>query len=1175
MKMVEIFNFELTYQLGKLRNKILLLILFGASLLLFFDYIPEARSENSFINAPTIIGAAFAFMSMLSLLLICAICGDAGARDRNENLAPLIYCTPVNKKNLLFGRLLALNCIALIPYLFVPLSLFIIKFILSVETELFGAVPFSAYGFSFLLIGLPNVFFVNSILFSLVIIAQRRSIVYFGGVFLFLLSFILAETAVSMGSWEIAKITDFSGRIHFQELKLSLSPITRNTAFLEFSEILLNRFLWICVSVALLVWAYKGFSFSYKVTADPKKNQKLEDQEPEVKKAAYPVFTQKFDWKSGFFKMWKLCVFYLRTVVKGWGLLVLPFIVTLICFLGPELLEGQLGVPFSPAFELILKMMNQLLVPKVIMLMIVFYSGELLWHKKEIGMEEIMDSTPTTEKTLYVGKFLALIVFLLIIQSLLILTGIALQLGMETDLSIGLFIMEFYGFQMVDYLLFSILAFFIHVLINNKYLGYGLLLISLIYIEFSSLFGVYHPLLIFGSDLGMEYSAMKGYDSFLPWLSFKFFWLGLALIIGVLTLLLWVRGRENKFAQRINRLKRRRSGGKKSILLIGIVLLTCFGSYAFYHMNIKNDFGTYAESMERRADYEKFYGKYRNDEQPHIISTYLEVDIYPKDQEVKIAGNYQLKNSSAVQIDTIHLATANEVEMESVNFNRASEELSVDYNLGHSIYKISPPLNPGDSIELKFELKYQEEFFTSSGAVEKNGTYFSGADWLPAIGYQAIREINQLQDREEYGLSPRPVVTPLEKAGELPIQTGREKIKFEAVIGTSEGQTAVTSGTLVESWSNDSRNYFHYKSDTLIRNGFDIFSAEYEKYSDTWEDVKINVYHHPSHEENVGRIVQGVKASLEYFTNSIAPYPYSEINFVEHPGKSTNLKSNPISIAFSEGFAYFDPENDERGMDFPFSLVAHEVAHQWWGNQLIPANVEGASLLSEALAWYSAMMIVKDAKGEEELNKILATMRQSYLTPRSGAGVPLVRAVTAFDGYRKGPFAMYSLYQHIGEEKIDEALQALLKKKSNSKNYLAVAPELIQELRQRTPDSLQYLISDLFERNVYWDLKVAKATAVEKEEGKWKLEFSIEADKKEIDSVGVGKPIKMKDLIKIRVLGQNSLKPIYSESKWLKTGENVFSVVIEKKPHKILVDPDNILIDRSRGNNIMNIQQAD
>ena len=64
-------------------------------------------------------------------------------------------------------------------------------------------------------------------------------------------------------------------------------------------------------------------------------------------------------------------------------------------------------------------------------------------------------------------------------------------------------------------------------------------------------------------------------------------------------------------------------------------------------------------------------------------------------------------------------------------------------------------------------------------------------------------------------------------------------------------------------------------------------------------------------------------------------------------------------------------------------VTAHELAHQYWAHQLVAADTEGASVLSETLAQYSAMMVVKSARGEDQIRRHLQYELDRYLDGRA------------------------------------------------------------------------------------------------------------------------------------------------------------------------------------------------
>jgi ABC-2 type transport system permease protein len=79
----------------------------------------------------------------------------------------------------------------------------------------------------------------------------------------------------------------------------------------------------------------------------------------------------------------------------------------------------------------------------------------------------------------------------------------------------------------------------------------------------------------------------------------------------------------------------------------------------------------------------------------------------------------------------------------------------------------------------------------------------------------------------------------------------------------------------------------------------------------------------------------------------------------------TFAQSFANTIPFSEAIGFIakvDEENPD-AVDYPFSVVSHEIAHQWWAHQVIGANVQGATLLSETFAQYSALMVMEKEFG--------------------------------------------------------------------------------------------------------------------------------------------------------------------------------------------------------------------
>ena len=236
-------------------------------------------------------------------------------------------------------------------------------------------------------------------------------------------------------------------------------------------------------------------------------------------------------------------------------------------------------------------------------------------------------------------------------------------------------------------------------------------------------------------------------------------------------------------------------------------------------------------------------------------------------------------------------------------------------------------------------------------------------------------------------------------------------------------------------------------------------------------------------------MVASVKASLDYFTRNFSPYQHRQVRIIEFPRYRTFAQAFPNTIPYSEGLGFIakvDP-NDKDDIDYPYYVTAHEVAHQWWAHQIVGANVQGATLLSESLAQYSALMVMKATFGGSQMKRFLRHELDSYLTGRAverKKELPLLRVENQpYIHYNKASLVFYALADEIGEAAVNRALAALLKKHAFRGPPYPTSLDLIAELKQVTPEAKLPLISDLFENITLHENRAIEASA--RALGKW------------------------------------------------------------------------------------------
>jgi hypothetical protein len=381
----------------------------------------------------------------------------------------------------------------------------------------------------------------------------------------------------------------------------------------------------------------------------------------------------------------------------------------------------------------------------LIPLLIVFYAGELVWRERDAGLGEIADATPVPEWVLFLGKFLGLTLALVVWVAMLMAAGVLGQMRMGYyDFEFGLYLKILFGLQLIDYVLFALLAFVVHIVVNQKHLGYLIGLIAFGIMLFPSTLGIEHHLLIWGSDPGRSYSDIRGFGGSLqPWLWFKLYWMAWAVLLAVAAMLLWPRGSDGSLWSRLRMARRRFAGVTLAVSGIAMAAIVMLGGFIFYNTNVLNR--TAPARTQLRAEYERRYGKYADIAHPSLMSTNLRVEIYPERRMAEIHGTYVLSNTSALAIDSIHVTTVPGVQTKAVSVDRRASPVLTDNDLGYRILALEKPLAARRLTATPLRTAYRAAWFrqrwsrmTSSfrtAAISRN------VDCLPSVGYQRSREL--------------------------------------------------------------------------------------------------------------------------------------------------------------------------------------------------------------------------------------------------------------------------------------------------------------------------------------------------------------------------------------------------------------------------------------------------
>ncbi|KUG08114.1 ABC transporter permease/M1 family aminopeptidase [Solirubrum puertoriconensis] len=1188
MKTWGVLQFELGYQLRRYTTWLYLLVFLGLAIWVAAAFVDDARRGGFYFNAPIIITTITVIASLTGLLVSAAIAADAATRDAQTRIAPLLYTAPQTRFTYLAGRFWAAFVLNGLCLAAVPLALVLATHLLGLEAAILGPFRPMAYVGAYFIVALPNAFVITALLFAAAVLSRRAVVSYLVAALLFLLVLFSREfVADVLGYWTLGKHLDLTGFTAMSALWRAWTPLQKNTQLIALEgAVLTNRLLWLGIGLAALGVAQLRFRFAHHSVGGRRVQASAADALADSQAAllqwsvpaALPRMPQVFGRATAVRQVSRVALNSFRWIAGGKSWLLFPIVFVLLQLMGPELLEGELGTPSLPVTGRLATMMGHMAIGVFVASLITLYAGELVWRERDAGLGAITDSTPVPAWVLFVGKLLGLWLMLLALQVVVMLSSMALQAQQGYfEFELGLYLQILFGLHLAKYLLFAVVAMAGHALVQAKYVGHLLVLLFYLYTVFAPVIGIEHELLVFGSDLGWSYSYMNGFGSALgAWGWYKLYWAGWALLIGLAGLVAWPRGQEQGLPARVQQAAQRWRRLPWALPALGASLVLVAGGYIFYHTYVRQTYVSEAAQTTQRATYERRYGRFRNAPQPVLQATKLHLELYPERQAAEVSGSYQLQNQTPHAIDSVHVVFHPDVAPSNVQFSQPAKLALADDELGYRIYTLSQPLQPGDTLRMHFRQALAPRGFATHDAgtvVVANGTCLE-EEWLPSVGYQPAYELSNAGVRRQHGLAARPATRALQDSAARHDLRGREHITLETIVGTAPEQTAVAPGALLRTWQARGRRYFHYQTDKPIRNGYAVFSARYAVQETRWNNVQIQVLHHPSHTQNLGRLLRSVRASLAYYTKQFGPYPHQQLRLVEVPSAASGLRltSFPGTIRYTEGFAFVSPQRDDRDLDLPFAVMAHEVAHQWWGNQVVPAKVEGGPVLSESLAWYSAMGVVEDALGAEHLGRLLRMMRREYISPRPEADVPLLRETDHFGVYRKGPFAMYALREYLGPAPVNAALQRLFKQYSGGRAPLPTSLHLYRELQANTPDSLRYLLHDLFAQNTFWELSAERVEAKPIAGGRWQVAIGVRARKLSVSETGAEKALPMNDVVEIGAYapapGDLRGEELYRGWHRIRAGRQTIIVTVPRKPGKAGIDPRYLLIDGNLDDNL-------
>ncbi|WP_251951720.1 ABC transporter permease/M1 family aminopeptidase [Salinibacter ruber] len=1083
-----------------------------------------------------------------------------------------------------------------------------------VDPSKFGSVSPLAYLWPYVLYLIPNLIWLGGLFVAIPAFTRRILPNYIGGVLLLLgyriAQLLLGESAVQNSV--IASLTDPFGVIPSLQLTRYWTAAEQNAQLIPLSgAILQNRLLWLGAGLLSVAALYKAFRFARPSSsaegdgeAEPAADSLAETSPTSIIHAIdLPSAPLSERWPTRVRQFFSTAWRSFKYVVQDVYFYAILAGTVLFLIVSASEAGRMYGTSVQPVTYQVLSQLSGTSILFFIIL-ITLYAGQLVWRERDANVHQVHDALPLPASLVLAGKGVGLGLVCATLLTVVLIAGIGTQLSFGfTDIDFGLYLKELYGIQLTEYLLYSVLALTVHVVTNRKYLSHFIVVTFFFLAYYGDQVGLEHTLWHFGSDPGMTYSALNGYGHFASgFLWHKALWAAVALLMALGARLAWVRGEDTTVNSRLRDARRRLTPTVKATFGAAGAVALAAGAYIYVSTTVWNVFRSSSEQADHQAEYEKTYERFSAVPQPRIDEVDLDVDLYPKDRDVRLAGTYALYNDRDAPIDTLFVETPPSVEVNELSLQREAETIRRDLSHGVRLLRLPKPLSPGDTATLTFDTWKRNVGFTAGGSqtsVVHNGTFLNSGV-LPHLGYDEQRELSDRSMRTERGLDEEPRLRPLsDTTARMRPYLSRDAIwlDYKATVSTGSRQVPLAPGTRDSSWVSGGRRHVRFKTTAPTAGFFSFLSARYDSSQARWtppdsalnggKSVGIEIFHQPDHDYNVGRMTEAIKRALSYYTRNFGPYQNQQIRIAEFPRYESFAQSFLGTIPYSEAIGFIARVDPQTDIDYPYYVTAHEVAHQWWGHQVFSGPVWGATMLVETLAQYSALMVMEKTYGQDKMKRFLEYELDRYLNGRaeeSREERPLVGVSTdqQYIHYRKGSLAMYALKEYLGEETVNRVLREFLKDHKFQSPPLVTADTLVGRFEKAAPDSLESFIGDLFREITIYDNRATKATYTKTEDGQYRVDLTVEAHKQQADSIGASPteapmdlPVEIGVFAKSADVGADEQQVLHKRKRRVTSGEQKISVVVDEKPARAGIDPYGLLIDRNTDDNLTSVEKSE
>ena len=366
-----------------------------------------------------------------------------------------------------------------------------------------------------------------------------------------------------------------------------------------------------------------------------------------------------------------------------------------------------------------------------------------------------------------------------------------------------------------------------------------------------------------------------------------------------------------------------------------------------------------------------------------------------------------------------------------------------------------------------------------------------------------------------------------------------DKSSFEFTVTAPSHYKVISNGILVEEKTlNPGKKLTHWKEDMSLPTKVMVIGAAkfaVKEFPDSPPNIPVSAWVYEKDSSKGFHDYAPAPEILKFFSGYIAPYPYKKL---------ANVQSKTIFGGMENASAIFYAESSVTGKGGIEDLLAHEIAHQWFGDMASEKSFTHL-WLSEGFATYCTDIYWQRKYGDGAFKKRLQKARNEVIQFVKTSDHPVVDSLLPFmdllnaNSYQKGAWVLHMLRNEVGDSIFQKIIQTYYQQykgsNADTRDLEAVAGKVSGQNLKWFFDQWLYQ-PGIPKLNANWKMDGKKIKMEIKQTGKYTFQIPLE--------IGL-----------VFANGKMVIQKLF-----IKSREEEFTIETSSNPAKLVIDPNTNLL---------------